>query len=118
VHKWRDFNVRYFENALRPVPLVLTQTLPYGKRLAFCSYGSGVKSGRTITLNVPKDYTVLVADNGVLLHEMIHQYLFERSEDPRHSGAPWRREIMRLSLALTGARYGQVAQRLAGATAP
>jgi hypothetical protein len=26
------------------------------------------------------------ADNGVLLHEMIHQFLQERDEDPKHMG--------------------------------
>jgi len=80
VHKWAEFNARYFAGALRPVPLVLSHTQPFGRLLAFCSYGTGIKSGRTITLNVPKHHTVLVADNGVLLHEMIHQYLFERGE--------------------------------------
>jgi hypothetical protein len=44
----------------------------------------------------------LVADNGTLLHEMLHQYLFERGENSAHAGAPWRREIMRLTKLITG----------------
>jgi hypothetical protein len=39
----------------------------------------------------------LLADNAVLLHEMVHQFLFERNEDPSHKGEPWCREIMRLT---------------------
>jgi len=53
VEKWCEFNASYFDNALRPVPLVITHTQPFGKRLAFCSYNPD-STGRTITLNVPK----------------------------------------------------------------
>ena len=44
----------------------------------------------------------LLADNNTLLHEMIDQFLFECEEDPKHMGAPWRREIMRLQKQITG----------------
>ncbi len=33
---------------------------------------------------------------------MVHQFLFERGEDPAHAGGPWRREIMRLTKIITG----------------
>lgn len=102
VDKWCEFNATYFDGALRPVPLVITHTLPFGKKIAFCSYVSETRSGRTITLNLPKDHNVLVADNNTLLHEMLHQFLFERGEDPAHMGGPWRREIMRLTKNITG----------------
>jgi hypothetical protein len=82
---WAVYNERYFDSALKPVPLVITHTQPYGARLAFCSYGAN-KGGRTITVNVPQHHKVLLADNGVLLHEMIHQFLFERGEYPSHDG--------------------------------
>ena len=65
----------------KPVPLVITNAQPFGKRLAYCSYGSTAGSGRTITLNVPKLHGTLLADNNTLLHEMVHQFLFERGED-------------------------------------
>jgi hypothetical protein len=99
--KWRDFNRRYFADELRPVPVVLTHTQPFGRRLAFCSH-SHEGRGRTITLNVPAHHLVLVADNATLLHEMVHQLLFERGEDPAHDSEGWRREIMRLNKLLTG----------------
>ena len=38
VEKWVEFNQRFFGGKLRPVPLVLTNTLPHGRLLAFCSY--------------------------------------------------------------------------------
>src|SRR6516164_10223907 len=100
VERWCDFNATYFDGALRPVPLVLTNTLPFGNRIAFCSYDPD-QSGRTITLNVPKDHAQLLADNCTLLHEMVHQFLFERGEYPSHDGEPWRREIMRLTKQIT-----------------
>jgi hypothetical protein len=106
VRKWCEFNQSYFDNALKPVPLVITNTQPYGKRLAFCSYNPDA-SGRTITLNVPKNRHAgrryqLLADNNTLLHEMVHQFLFERGECAGHDGAPWRREIMRLTKQISG----------------
>jgi len=101
VNRWCEFNARYFDGALRPVPLVVSNTLPFGKALAFCSYDPGA-SGRTITLNVPKNHKRLVADNNTLLHEMVHQFLFERGEYAAHDGQPWRREIMRLTKIITG----------------
>ena len=101
VNKWIEFNRLYFDGKLKPVPLVLTHTQPFGKRLAFCSYNPGTH-GRTITVNVPSRHNRLLADNNVLLHEMIHQFLFERGEDAAHSGEPWRREIMRLNKHIAG----------------
>ena len=56
----------------------------------------------TITLNVPKDHGLLLADNNTLLHEMIHQLLFERGEPAGHDSDGWRREIMRLTKVITG----------------
>src|SRR5262245_22848731 len=98
---WAIFNEAYFGGVLKPVPLVLTHAQPFGKRLAFCSYSPNA-SGRTITLNVPKDHNRLLADNNTLLHEMLHQFLFECGENPKHAGEPWRREIMRLTKQITG----------------
>jgi hypothetical protein len=51
---------------------------------------------------VPKDHDILVADNSTLLHEMVHQFCFERGEYARHDGEPWRRKIMRLTPLLGG----------------
>jgi hypothetical protein len=103
VDRWQEFNARYFAGRLRPVPLVITNTLPFGRRSAFCSYDPSA-SGRTITLNVPKDHQALLADNDTLLHEMVHQALFERGTDAAHASAGWRGEIMRLHEIITGSK--------------
>jgi hypothetical protein len=102
VERWCEFNATYFDNVLRPVPLVITHTQPFGRRLAFCSYRGEGKTGRTITLNVPQLHEVLLADNGVLLHEMVHQYLFESGKAPGHDSDGWRYEIMRITKQITG----------------
>jgi hypothetical protein len=106
VERWCEYNATYFAGALRPVPLVITNTQPFGKLLAFCSYNPNT-TGRTITLNVPKYKHTgrryeLLANNDTLLHEMVHQLLFERGEYAGHDGEPWRREIMRLTKQITG----------------
>ena len=103
VNRWCQFNASYFDGVLRPVPLVITNTQPFGKRLAFCSYGGDTMcAGRTITLNIPKHHKTLLADGNTLLHEMVHQLLFERGEYPGHDGSGWRREITRLTKIITG----------------
>src|SRR5262245_45443956 len=80
--RWVEFNDRFFGGELLPIPLVITNTQPYGRRLAFCSHNPDGPYHRTITVNVPTyrgkrglaGYRLL-ADNGVLLHEMTHQFL-------------------------------------------
>jgi hypothetical protein len=101
VDKWCEFNAQYFANMLKPIPLVITNTQPHGNLLAFCSFNPAT-GGRTITLNVPKDHKRLLADYNTLIHEMVHQFCHERGEDAKHLGAPWRREIMRLTKQITG----------------
>jgi hypothetical protein len=106
VERWCEYNATYFDNVLRPVPLVITHTQPFGKRLGFCSYNPNT-TGRTITLNVPSQKHFgrryeLLADNCSLLHEMVHQLLFERGEDAAHLSKGWRCEIMRLNKLITG----------------
>jgi hypothetical protein len=108
VHQWAAFNDTYFGGELRPIPLIITHTQPFGKRLGFCMHSHHHGHGRSITLNVPdRQYTgrsyALLADNCCLLHEMIHQHLQERGENAKHAGAPWCREIMRLHQVITGA---------------
>jgi hypothetical protein len=67
----------------------VTATLPFGKT-CHCVQGTG----RSISLGD--------ADDGIMLHAMIHQILNERREDAKHMGPGWRREIMRLHGDITG----------------
>lgn len=98
VDRWVEYNAKYFDGELRPVPIIITNTLPFGKRIAQCTHGNG----RNITLNVPRWFDRLLADNNTLLHEMVHQFLFERGEPAGHDSAGWRREIMRLTKMIKG----------------
>jgi hypothetical protein len=96
---WADYNGRYFGGRLRPLPLFLTPVSPYGTWLGLSCGGTEVRS---LALTCPKQGEVLVANRGVLLHEMVHHSLFERGVTSKHDGEPWRLEIMRLTQALTG----------------
>lgn len=98
---WAEFNALYFNGELRPIPVVVTATLPFGRCIGLTSWGND-GDGRSISLNCPKCRGPLLADNDTLLHEMLHQYLIERGEDAKHMGAGWRREIMRLHRQITG----------------
>jgi hypothetical protein len=73
--------------------------MPYGTKVGWTCC---LREVTHIALARPREGTLLVADRGVLLHEMLHQFLHEQGEDVRHAGEPWRREIMRLTLAITG----------------
>lgn len=97
---WLDFNRRYFGGALRPIPLIFTHAQPFGRRAGMTCCGE--RDGRLIALAAPAHGDRLVADRGILLHEQIHQFLGENSEDRHHNSEPWCREIMRLHKMITG----------------
>jgi hypothetical protein len=92
---WCAYNERYFAGRLKPLPIVPTPTLPFGHCVAQTSGSSGI--ARHILLAAPLDHDVLVADNGVLLHEMVHQHLIETGQNPHHAGQPWCDCVMRLN---------------------
>ena len=92
---WCKYNDLYFNNTLKPLPIVPTAILPYGHCVAYTRGSRGIANH--IMLAAPKQGEVLVADKGVLLHEMIHQHLFETGKDPSHAGKPWCDCIVRLN---------------------
>ena len=99
---WAVFNVRHFDGSLRPVPIVLTPTAPYGNWVGL-TCGGGCQSGsraRMIYLTMPSRGSLLIADRGTLLHEMLHCDLIDRGLDTAHDGQPWRDGIVRLSSEL------------------
>jgi hypothetical protein len=96
---WLDYNRVYWEDKLKPLPIFLTPTSPYGHWIGLTCCSETVTH---IAMTAPRVGKVLVADRNTLLHEMIHQYLFETGQDPKHEGEPWRKEIMRLHELLTG----------------
>jgi hypothetical protein len=96
---WLDYNRRYFGGQLRPLPIFLTPTSPYGHWVGLTCISAAVTN---IALTCPREGEVLVADRGVLLHEMTHQGLFERGISHKHKDQSWCDEIMRLHRLLTG----------------
>src|SRR5262245_53145484 len=63
---WLEFNTRYFEGRLLPLPIFLTPATPYGKRLAWTCCAREVTH---IALAAPGQGQVLIACRSVLLHE-------------------------------------------------
>lgn len=106
VDQWAAYNQRFFGGELRPIPLVIEARRPLGNRVVDCTAGGSRSTprigGRLIRFNIWLERGKRVADNGALLHAMLHQLLLQRGENAEHSGAPWRREIMRLTEAVTG----------------
>jgi hypothetical protein len=96
---WVEFNRLYFGGRLLPLPIFLTPVMPYGRMIGWTCCGGAVTH---IALAAPRNGRFLVADKNTLLHEMLHQFLHESKEDPKHAGAPWCREIMRLTKQITG----------------
>jgi hypothetical protein len=102
VKQWARFNEIFFEGGLRPIPLVITQTQPFGKNIGKCGQGGTWRQGRLIQLNLPLAAGRLVADNCTLLHEVVHQNLQQNMVGSGHQADCWRQEIMRLHNTLTG----------------
>ena len=94
-----DLNDRYFAGKIKPVPIVITPTSPHGRWLGLTCGNARQNSASLIYLTRPSRGDSLVADRGVLLHEMIHASLMQRGDDPGHDGQPWRDEITRISRA-------------------
>jgi hypothetical protein len=101
IARWCEYNAAYFSGALRPIPIVISSRLSCRCGSDLCSYNRA-GGGRSIALNVPNDRSWLVTDNNTLLHEMLHQFLFKRDEDPAHTGMRWHREIARLTMVIGG----------------
>ena len=75
---WLAFNKKHFGGKLQPLPITIVNTSPYGHWLGL-TCGS-LNRTHLIQLTMPTEAGQLVADRGVLLHEMIHQCLVERGE--------------------------------------
>jgi hypothetical protein len=113
---WRALNKKHFGNALEPIPIILVNTSPYGRWLGctFCNVKR--KRAHLIQLTVPRAHDVLLADHGILLHEMLHQHLTEQGDSPKHSSAAWCEGVMRLHFEVTGKRIWCAPETVAKAT--
>lgn len=93
VDLWKAYNQKYFWGKLKPVPVLFVPTSPYGHWIGIC-VGANRKKSALIYL---KDAEPWEGIRCTLLHEMIHQYLFESGRNSSHASQDWCNEIMRIS---------------------
>jgi hypothetical protein len=88
---WQYYNLEYFNGVLEPTPVLYVPTSPWGAWV-----GCFIRD-RNVYLMYPGKKRSWGFVRGVLLHEMVHQFLEQSGKCTAHDGEPWRREIMRLS---------------------
>jgi hypothetical protein len=106
---WHEYTDTYFAGALKPLPIFFTPSSPYGRMVGWTCCATEMTH---IALVKPSVGCKLIADRGVLLHEMIHQSLHQHGLYPKHAGKPWRDEIMRLHRQITGKELFAPPQRI------
>jgi hypothetical protein len=91
---WREYNALYFGGALQVTPVLYVPTSPYGHWVGCICYQQNI-----YLMEPRKDghYRTWDFVRGVLLHEMVHQYLQQLRRNAAHAGQPWCDEIMRIS---------------------
>ena len=111
---YQKFNERFFQGQLPPTHLSFNYTSQYGRWLGQCAFGEVTPHGtrplarislcRPLTNALPARFRgyqySLCADSAVLLHEMLHLYLFQRGEPAGHSSAGWIDGVLRMSAQL------------------
>ena len=91
---WREYNDLFFDGKLRVTPVLYVPTSPYGH------WVGQHRAQQNIYLMFPGENRSWPVVRGVLLHEMIHQALSQRGQNPAHAGTLWCQEIMRISRQL------------------
>lgn len=95
---WEWMNDQCFYGMLRPCPILLPSSPPYGHWLGLCT---GNFEGETVHIQLKRDLEQGVHFN-VLLHECLHAYLRETRQHIDHNAKPWCHEIMRLTREIWG----------------
>jgi hypothetical protein len=96
---WAFYNGRYFAGRLRPLLVLRTRVFAYGHCIGLTRFRNG--DGEPYRQILVKEFGLRVCprQRAVLLHEMLHQFLFERGDVPRghHQSQSWCDEVMRVS---------------------
>ncbi len=75
---WVEYNNTYFDGRLKPIAITITAVAPHGRWIGLC------RGTRQITLAMPdSEKPRNVSGPGTLLHEMIHQHIFELGFFPK-----------------------------------
>ena len=93
---WCAFNDQLFDGKLSPVPIYQPTATPFGHWIGQYQ-GNERNESLCIQLMRGRERADKIS---ILLHEMIHQRLWESGEDPSHNARPWCHEIMRLTKEL------------------
>ena len=93
---WRHYNRDYFDGSLEVTPVLYVPTSPYGHWV-----GCHIRD-RNIYLMYPGEKRSWGFVRGVLLHEMVHQFLEQSGKAVGHDGESWCAEIMRISRVFFG----------------
>ena len=97
---WREYNDTFFGSALRPILITRSRVFAFGHCIGQTHYGDDYIDRRLVIKSLKA--AVCPKQREVLIHEMLHQALFERRVSPRHAGQEWCDEIMRLTRLLGG----------------
>ena len=95
---WRSFNDQLFSASLAPVPIHQPTATPYGHWIGLYS---GNEKRETLEIQLKRGQCINQKIE-VLLHEMIHQKLWESGECSSHNHPAWCNEIMRLTREIWG----------------
>lgn len=95
---WGAFNRELWGGALMPCPIWFPAATAYGKWAGLYTRNQDYQS-----LHIQIKHGVSFDDKaGILLHEMVHQYLGESRQDTKHNAKPWCSEIMRITEKVWG----------------
>jgi hypothetical protein len=95
---WDAFNERHWDGRLVPVPLFFPRVTTYGHWLGLYTCNAANES-----IHIQLKFQLTTKQKAdVLLHEMVHQFLAECGQNPKHNGIPWCNEIMRLTKEIWG----------------
>jgi SprT-like family len=94
--EFQRHNAHYFGGALQPIPIVVGLSA-YGGCLGLTRLAGEWGDAPRITIATQYLKRGRNETSDILLHEMIHALLSQQGENVRHNGAPWCREIMRIT---------------------
>jgi hypothetical protein len=97
--KFDEYNAAHFSGELEPRPIIAVPVAPYGHWVGLARGDDENAHGAIYLQQAGAHYATVKVDDymsHVLLHEMIHHWLYQRRENSKHNAAPWCREIMRI----------------------
>jgi hypothetical protein len=100
VDLWEQYNRLFFGGELQPILITRSRVFAWGRCIGWTRVKTCENDPYRQIQVKQFHYQVCPEQREVLLHEMVHQCLFERGQNPKHDGQPWCDEIMRISRLL------------------